>query len=195
MGEYATRRADGQKIKIGVCEDMFYLRIEDADAVAPLKNNVDASVGTGLRFRLPYPDEDALRPGEYEDFDRGFRLYRTVDDGRHEWSENYVPAGLADAEAGYLQLRHEASGLLLSVPCHHGECLPDTGPNVRASWNGKGYSIELYAVKRTIDGVFPIVRCRHCKTMWRDTWADVLPFVADPILRERLARHDQEVKP
>ena len=197
MGEYATRRTDGQQIKIGVCEDLFYLRIEDADKVAPIRNNVDASVETGLRFRLPYPDEDDHQPGGYEDFNRGLRLYRVIKEGRREWSEDYVPAGLAEADAGFLQLRHEASGLMLSVPCHHGERLPDTGPNVGACWAGKGHSIELYAVKRTAAGVVPVIRCRHCRTMWVDTWADVLPFVADATMRARLAKHQagEEVRP
>lgn len=190
MGEYATRRADGQKIKIGVCEDLFYLRIEDAHKVAPLPGNVDASVETGLRFRLPYPDEDELGPGEYEDYARGLRLYRTVKDGKHAWSEDFAPAWLADADPGTLQLRHEASGLLVSVPCHHGERLPDVGPNMTAHWNGKGHSIELYAVKRCPSAtVLPVVRCRHCGTKWLATWDDVLPFVPGAELRARLAKH------
>lgn len=189
MGEYATRRADGQKIKIGTCEDMFYLRIEDSNKVDPISGNVDAAIATGLRFRLPYLDEDDKQPGEYEDFNRGLRLWRTIKEGEREWTEDYKPDGLADAEAGYLQLRHEASGLLLSVPCHHGERLPEVGPNVRAFWNGKGHSIELYAVKRTPAGVVPVIRCRHCRMMWVDTWADVLPFVPGAELRARLAKH------
>ena len=196
MGEYATRRADGQKIKIGVCEDMFYLRIEDSDKVDPISGNVDASVQPGLRFRLPYPDEDSFEVGEAEDYSRCLRLYRTVDDGRHEWSEEYSPDFVAtDTRPAFIQLRHEESGLTLSVPCHHGTRLPDVGLKARASWHGKAHSIVLYAVKRETRGeVVPIIRCRHCGLLWRDTWANVLPYVPGAELRARLAKH-AEVKP
>lgn len=195
MGEYAIRRSDGQKIKIGTCENLFYLRIEDADQVEWLPGNVHAGKDTGLRFRLPYPDEDHLGPGEYEDFRRGLRLYRTLVEDEREWTEDYAPPYVAeDPRPGYFQMHHQPSGLLLSVPCHHGTRLPDLGPHARVHWNGKGHSIELYAVKREAAGVVPIIRCRHCGNLWRDTWANVLPFVPGETLRARLAKH-AEAKP
>ena len=35
MGEYAIRKSDNDCIKIGTCEDMYYLRYEDQDKVTP----------------------------------------------------------------------------------------------------------------------------------------------------------------
>ena len=189
MGEQA--KVNGQSVKIGTCENMYYLRAEDAHRAKPLPGNVDASKTPGLRFRLPFPDEDSVQIGQYDNPFRGYRMYRTVksETTRPDYSEDFSPDDLKDAEPGNIQLRHEASGLLLNVPCHHGAKLPEiTG--VKAFWNGKGHSLELAQVKRTESGKFvPIVQCRHCETKWAFAWADVLPFVADPELRSRLEKH------
>lgn len=166
----------------------------DSDALSLLLDidrNVDAATETGLRFRLPYPDEDECLPGEYTDWNRGLRLYRVIKEGARPFTEDYAPDWLATADSGSIHLRHEASGLSVSVPCHHGHRLPEIGPNARAIWNGKGHSIELVYVKRTVDGVVPVLRCRHCGNLWRDTWENVLPFVPGETLRNRLARHQK----
>ena len=41
MGEYAQRISDGERVKIGTCEDMLYLRFEDRAKVSALAGNVD----------------------------------------------------------------------------------------------------------------------------------------------------------
>lgn len=189
MGEQA--RVNGQSIKIGTCKNMYYLRIEDAHLAKTLSGNVDAAADTGLRFRLPFPDEDSVQIGHYDNPFRGFRLSKTVKSQttRPDYSEDFSPDGLADAEPGSIQLRHEPSGLLLNVPCHHGAKLPEiTGAT--AFWNGKGHSLELAQVKRTEGGqVVPVVQCRHCDTKWAMEWDEILDYVSDSELRARLAKH------
>lgn len=76
MGEYAIY--NGKQIKIGTCEDMYYLRADQADKVG----SVEGSLGPGgelereiIRFRFPWPDEDHLAPGEFDKHDRGLSLY------------------------------------------------------------------------------------------------------------------------
>lgn len=177
MAENTKRNSDNVEVKIGTCSDMYYLRHEDLNAVTP------AASQPGLRFRLPFPDEDEVRIGEYAEFNRGTRLW---DDSSRA---DYVPAWLSEAAPGRLQMHHSQSGLLLSVPCHHGTRLPDLGPNATVHWNGKGHSIELSSVKTTDNGVVPVVRCRHCDSAWSTSWDDVLPFVFDDALKARLATH------
>jgi hypothetical protein len=181
MGEYAL--LDGrEQIKIGTCENMYYLRIEDVHRVRKDVYSLNAQTEPDLRFRLPYPDEDSLEPGSYGDYSRTYPLH------------GYSPEWLDEADVGGYQLRHE-SGLLLNVPCHHGRKLPEVGPGMSAHWNGKGHFLELAFVKRTASGeVLPIVRCRACGDMWRDSWENVLPFILDETLRDRLAKHAQEVE-
>jgi len=171
MGEYA--RLGDKEVKIGTCENMYYLRYEDRNRVRHIPGNVRPATDLNLRFRLPLLEEDALSPGEYESGFKGVALY------------NYTSKEAAD-DVGNMQLTHP-SGLLLNIPCHHGEKLPDLGDKTRAHWNGKaGHFYELIAVKNTSEGLVPIIRCRFCGQMWRCEWAEVLPHITDEKLKARL---------
>lgn len=210
MGEFATRKSDQTEIKIGTCEDMFYLRLEDRNKVSHIPGNVDPACDpNGLRFRLPFPDEDDRRPGEYGDYNRGVRLYKvsTCEWCKGEGLSSFEPDGkcrrchgsgtdghqdFTDPEkasdVGTIQLHHEKSGLLLNVTCHHGLELPNVGPGVTAFWNGKGHSFELSSLRVADNKVFPVVRCRHCDHAWRYSWEQVLPYIPQP-LRGRLEQY------
>lgn len=70
MGEYA--RYHGEEIKIGTCEDMYYLRFDQRLQVQPLRGNVDPFAdGDALRWRFPWPNEDHVKPGAFEDYHKG----------------------------------------------------------------------------------------------------------------------------
>jgi len=169
MGEYALY--NHEQVKIGTCEDMYYLRYEDRFKVSKLPGNVDpVSDATSLRFRLPFPDEDNIQPGGYEEYNRYERLYAKDDT---ECRNIHI----GEDSTGIIQLTHKDSGLLLNVPCHHGQKLPEVGPNMKAFWNGKGHALVLSAIRPTEEGVKPIVRCRFCDHAWRFDWADVFPYV------------------
>jgi hypothetical protein len=202
MGEYAKRKSDGQEVKIGTCENMYYLRYEDRAKVAKIPNSLNPAEddGDGLRFRLPFPDEDHLQPGEYENYNRGERLYKYdpcsfCNGGTSEFYKEKCPhcqgtrkepyhTEFTDPEAmespGSFQLSHP-SGLLISVPCYHGMKLPDLGKDTRAGWNGKSWFFELYMLRAAkVDGtvqVFPVVRCRHCGEQWRYQWSDIWDYI------------------
>jgi len=81
MGEYA--KFGNSEIKIGTCEDMYYLRFEDRYKVRHLPGNVDPnkdSEAAHLRFRLPFPDEDHILPGGYEP-ETNWKVYCGIDFG------------------------------------------------------------------------------------------------------------------
>lgn len=66
-----------KQIKIGTCANMYYLRADQRHLVrAILPHNVDPSgpYAEALRFRFPFPDEDGIAPGAFEDYDRGVRV-------------------------------------------------------------------------------------------------------------------------
>ena len=67
MGEYAIRKRDGEEVKIGTCEDMYYIRYEDRFKVEPASNSLDCGKELNLFWRLPYPSEDHMNIGEYPD--------------------------------------------------------------------------------------------------------------------------------
>ena len=193
MVEYAKRKSDGQEVKIGTCESMYYLRYEDRDKVEALPHSLDPSKELNLFWRLPFPGEDHIRIGEYRDYKRGERLFKMVKDARGEsYCEDFTSPELVGTQNGIIQMRHEESGLLLNVRCHHGEKLPEAGKDVTPFWNGKGYSYELAHLKNTPDGVLPIVHCRHCGNMWRFAWEDVIPYLSGEML-ERLKKYAEPV--
>jgi len=66
MGEYALYRQ--RRIKIGTCEDLLYLRWDQAHAVTPLPGGPDpVKHRDAYRFRFPFPDEDGTPPGMFAD--------------------------------------------------------------------------------------------------------------------------------
>lgn len=69
MGEYGYYH--NNLVKLGTCENMYYLRYEDRDKIEPENNSLDPAYTTNLRFRLPFPDEDHIQPGQYHNYDRG----------------------------------------------------------------------------------------------------------------------------
>lgn len=177
MGEYAKRKSDGVEIKIGTCEDMYYLRYEDRGKVSKIPNSLDPSDCDGLRFRLPFPDEDNILPGQYEDYNRGLRLYQSVNAGTASaWHQDFTDESTM-SDPGIIQLKHETSGLLLNVPCYHGHKLPEVTAPIQAFWNGKGHSLELSSIKAHRGDVLPVVGCRHCGGKWRYSWAEIWDFI------------------
>ena len=177
MGEYAKRKDNGYEVKIGTCEAMYYLRFEDRTKVEKLHGSLDPmkSKQYGLSFRLPFPDEDVLGAGHINGaYNRGEPLPEFKGD---ETTLN---------TAGNIQLVHSASGLLANVSCYHGQKLPINSEDTNFHWNGKGYSFELVRVKHMEDGrVIPLVQCRHCHTLWRADWDEILPYITDERLKER----------
>lgn len=177
MGEYAIRKSDGQEIKIGTCESMFYLRYEDRNKVSKKANSLDANKETGLFWRLPFPDEDNVLPGDYEEYNRGERLYKMVKDhmGVDHCEEFSDKETIEDP--GTIQLTHKC-GMLVNLPCYHGEKLPTTSNEIQPFWNGRSWFYELSSIKNTEDGkIHPIVHCRHCDHAWRYTWEEILPYL------------------
>lgn len=99
MGEYATYR--GESIKIGTCENMYYLRADQRHLISGYRFELDVE-----RFRFPFPDEDHIEPGgAFEDHSRGVRV------------PGYsLPAELSGDEHGSVQFTSSA-GYVLSIPC------------------------------------------------------------------------------
>jgi len=177
VGEYAKLKSNGQEIKIGTCENMYYLRFEDRHKVI-----YDYSF-TGYRFRLPFIDEDKIDIGNYDDYDRGIDLIPNYD----EETESYtyfddIYKDQYQEHKGLIQLHHQ-SGLVVNASCYHGYKLPDNNNSkeLRAFYNGKtSINFELSQVKihlneeTKVKELIPIVRCKHCKIPFKADWASVL---------------------
>jgi len=180
MGEYAKLKTTGEDVKIGTCENMYYLRFEDRYKVI-----YDLSFD-GCRFRLPFPDEDKEEIGNYREYERGIDLIPYYDEETKTYSYfDDIYKKYYQEHKGLIQLHHQ-SGLLINVSCYHGYKLPDTNDSkdFKAFYNGKtSWSFELSQVKiqlneeTKVKELVPIVRCKHCKIPFRADWASVLLHV------------------
>jgi hypothetical protein len=179
MGEYAIRNSDGVEIKIGTCECMYYLRYEDRGKITHKPGNVDPANERGLFFRPPFPDENEIMPGEYDDYNRTERLYKSNGDGQSE------PLTFDGLKPGTIQLSHKC-GLLLNVKCYHGAKLPEGSPEIKPFWNGKDpFALGLRHIKLHEDGkLYPVIACRFCGEMWRCEWPEVWEYIRPIGLRE-----------
>ena len=179
MGEYAIRKSDSQRIKIGTCESMYYLRLEDKNKVQPENGS-----GFGWYWRLPHPEEDGILPGDYDSHVANLRLWNKP--AGEKYGHDFTDPTAAD-RPGTIQLRHEC-GLLVNVPCYHGYKLPEINPPAQAFWNGKGWFLELKCLRTDGERVHPVVECRHCHEAWRYRWADVLPYIHGE-MKKRLEKY------
>lgn len=153
MGEYA--RFNGESIKIGTCESMYYLRADQRHLV---RDYDFASCLDEIRFRFPFPDEDSLEPGSFDDYDRGEKI--------PGWSlpKEYEHDGMVQFTSSI--------GYVLSIPCPESfDDRPGFGPvDVngiavhRNGWRG-GYVVRQQ--KHVGEEWWTVVACSSCGCAWR----------------------------
>jgi hypothetical protein len=154
MGEYAKFR--GESIKIGTCEDMYYLR---ADQRGMVQGYDFASCLDELRFRFPFPDEDELEPGNFDDYSRGERI-------PGGWT---LPADYT--HDGTVQFTSQI-GYVLSIQCPESfDDRPGFGPvdvnGVKVHRNGWRGGYVVRQLKHVGDEWWTVVACSACGCAWR----------------------------
>jgi hypothetical protein len=157
MGENALY--NGQQVKIGTCENMYYLRADQAHLVKPLRGNVNpVKDAAEIRFRFPFPGEDDVEPGG---FDNAFATFPVAG--------LKVPEGVSHST---VQFKAE-NGYLLSLPCPEG---PDAPEGVHRN----GYTGAVKIVQqRVLDGMLVLVcKCGGCGALYRaPTLEDAQPVI------------------
>jgi hypothetical protein len=174
MGEYA--KYQGNEIKIGTCEDMYYLRYDQRRLVRHLPGNVDPNdpeTACQLRFRFPWPDEDDCQePGS--------------DGPGHDYERSvHIRGALTPDSFEHYPIQFQsAAGYLLSIPCPESlEKDAQGNPMLngyRVARNGHRGVVHLCQQKPAKDGVtlMAILKCGGCGAKWRaETWADAEPYV------------------
>jgi len=159
MGEYALYR--GQRVKIGTCESLYYLRADQARAVVALDGHVHPLADREhVRFRFPFADEDHVAPGAHDPYARGLRL-----DGVS------APAELASEH--YRVQFTAPQGYVASLPCPEADADAPKGLSAVAVADGvtvhrNGFAGATFLVaQRYVDGeLWPVLRCA-CRMMWR----------------------------
>jgi hypothetical protein len=174
MGEYA--KYGGQEIKIGTCETMYYLRADQRMMVRCMSGNVDpVRQATEIRFRFPWPDEDHIQPGAFQDYNRAIA----------------VPGAMVPEGVEHYRVQFSASaGYLVSLPCPetHGTTpgLETTLPNgVKVARNGFSGAVKLTQQKILADGrIVPVCMCGGCGALWRMEGEDEIRALADAFIAE-----------
>lgn len=160
MGEYAKVKGTGERVKIGTCEDLLYLRDDQRERVWPERGSLDPNdpeVLAVVRFRFPFPDEDGTAPGHFEDPFRGLTLW-----GFEQPSE---------VDHGSVQFKAQ-NGYLTSLPCPEGPKAGlvvdvDSGTPLTIHRNGYGGPARLVQQAHRGGRLVGIARCNSCGALYR----------------------------
>lgn len=161
MGEYALY--NGESVKLGTCESLYYIRYSHIHLLDPLPGNVNLSnrkEAAACRFRFPWPEEDGRGPGWYEDHEKG-----------EDFPPGFTP-GAFSALAGFEHKKsvqftaHAAGGglLLASLPCP----LSRDWPGLPVKGNGTGAAdFRLYMQRPIAGALWSIGQCKGCGALFR----------------------------
>jgi hypothetical protein len=180
MGEYATYQ--GESVKIGTCEEMWYLRADQAALVHPEPNSLHPiAVAHELRFRFPFPEEDSILPGHFQSHTKRYRV-----DGMK------VPSLLDGLEHASIQFRAEHHGYLVSLPCP----LDVNDDELDYTIQRNGYPGEVFIVQQRLTGdhLAVVLQC-NCGVKWRigekgDT-EDLIKALTEMAAREDVGPDDE----
>lgn len=179
MGEYALYQ--GYRIKIGTCEDMYYLRADQAHLVTPVSGSLDpVKEAEQIRFRFPFPDEDRIEPGRFGNYARALGLhdvdYGPAEHRRVQWTSNGTGAA--------------GRGALTMTPCPLSSDWPE---GLKAMYNGFSGNVQIRQ-QRLIEGALWLVcECGICGAAYRVPPGDLDPIIDKLAAEARL--HDAHDDP
>lgn len=164
MGEYAKLKGSGARIKIGTCEDMYYLRADQADQVWPESGNVDPiRDAAGIRYRFPWPNEDGIEPGMFDDFDKSVAIHGAT-----------APEGL---EHHAVQFVASSPGYNVCLPCPESDLGRTFGETFTVHRNGFRGAVRLVQ-QRVWEGKLVAVCECACGARYRlPTLEDAEPII------------------
>lgn len=175
MGEDALY--GGQRIKIGTCEDMYYLRADQLHLVTAIRpHNLDPrdrEIQRHIRFRFPWPDEDGIPPGAFGDFDRGLGV-----------SDVRPPEAVDHGTVQFVARR----GYLVSLPCP--ESTEAITMAMRAGLtihrNGHPGPVRIVQQRFWEGKLVTVCACGGCDARYRlETYEDAQPLVTELLKEEQ----------
>ena len=176
MGEYA--KYNGQSVKIGTCEDMYYLRFDQRHLVEKEANSLDPVKDIdGLRFRFPFPDEDSIEPGNFEHYNKAIWLHLDAPDEIDHYSVQLVSSS---APAGHV---------MVCLPCPYSKEAKES--KIKYGYNGYSGGIGISQQRLKDNKLMLVCQCGACGAKWRkeslEDCADVLEAIqheCDNIMRQ-----------
>lgn len=177
MGEYIT--INNKQIKIGTCEDIYYARYEQIKRLQGLgKKEGDTPIYNllnsrcGYRFRFPFPEEDNIEIGCFDNFNKGLKV---------ELPNRYVIKETQEVDHNQkvtVQLQGKNKSFL--IPCPYSV---DWNPKIMQSTIEETLDMEIVQQRPFENALWTVCRCLYCGVLFR------LP----PLQAEYLARHLIEI--
>ncbi|MFH0753080.1 MAG: hypothetical protein V2A70_00770 [Candidatus Omnitrophota bacterium] len=158
MGEYV--KINNKTIKLGTCEDLYYVRFDQLKENLVLMHQVDGNdkpeeylnPKNGYRYRFPFPDEDIRKIGEYEKFNRGLLIgvpYEILDGVEH--GKICVPTSCQ----GAYNVNQYVS------------CPADPSFKITCSAKTDRAPLEIIQQKQVDDQLWTVCRCGWCGRAFR----------------------------
>lgn len=147
MGEYAI--LGNHQVKIGTCENMYYLRADQRHMVRPERGSVNPASNDHqrtIRFRFPWPDEDTVLPGAFDPYDRAVAIHGedvTLPDTLEHYAIQFV----------------STHGYNLCLPCPEG---PKASHGLTVHRNGFAGRVRLVQQAYRNGFLVPICECGGC---------------------------------
>lgn len=162
----------GASIKIGTCENLYYIRLAQLQAglvdgtarPAPYNDSITEYLKPEVfRYRFPFPDEDDTQPGHFDPYNRGVVIYLSP-----ATSPNLLETLIsADFEHNTLYLHagpNGASTNIVNIPCPYSPAFKTS--TLRTS--GYPAAVELVQQKLMKTGeIWAVIRCPFCGAMMR----------------------------
>jgi hypothetical protein len=184
MGEYIKYK--GHEIKLGTCESMYYARLDQLKEarfeMEKMGGNLDIAEyldpKNGFRYRFPFPDEDNIQIGDFEEYDKGLVIQLHPDDYSiaefdhyDKWSECHPQGG------GY--------NVNVCHPCPQSPKIDDF-KHSPITW-------RIVAIKqqKQVDGeIWVVIGCPYCGALVRLPYEDAIKLVHS-IEAGYVNQHDQ----
>jgi hypothetical protein len=147
MGEYAKVIKTGEQIKIGTCYSMYYMTHAQ-------KELVNYKFNEKFSYRLFFKDEEKVKIGYYDNFNRGIPILNS--------NKFFTDEQIENMEAGLILI--SGNGIVANIPCYHNLKLEKDTGKINLRFIGKREAFEVKRIAETKEGYLTfIIECTLCR--------------------------------
>lgn len=191
MSEYV--KYGGREIWVGSCEDISEVRFEDRFKTQKVECSVDLCSDYGLRWRLPFPEEDFLQLGHYhtsapyiKTTDRGYKMDSQIAEHAQMCFNDHFFDSLAE-RPGSVTLHTEFLGISVTMMCFHGIKINEGVENsVSFRWREAKPQLCLHSIKNEKEELKVCYMCAECGLIWSTPFHEIQPYIHSMIMKQRI---------
>ena len=165
MGEHVSH--NGESVKIGTCEELFYLRFDQAEGFLRQCERQPGNLppmeylnpAHGWKYRFPFPDEDNTDPGCFQDYNKS--LCVSVDPDFMNGVEHDTLQHECNTKQGGYRVN-------VSIPCPATLAGNDDPATPKHSQLPDRFPMEIIQQKQMTNGqLWLVCRCGWCGVTFR----------------------------